>query len=288
MPQTTAELVSLLDLEEIEIGLFRGRHPNTTWQRTFGGQVLAQSLVAASRTVEVGRVVHSLNAYFLRPGRNDSPIIYDVERLRDGGSFSARRVVARQGGSVIFALNCSFHTLEPGLMHHDPVPPGVPAPESCPTIAEAMASRFGTAPAMLHEWDALDVRVAGDSGRGGGVEARSHSAHMRVWVRTIDALPDDPALHQAVLAYLSDMTLLSVATVPHEVAFLSPSLQIASIDHAMYFHRPVRADEWLLYDQVSPSASFSLGFSTGRLFQGDALVASCSQEGLMRVVPAQT
>ena len=139
---------------------------------------------------------------------------------------------------------------------------------------------------MLHEWDALDVRVAGDSSRGGGVEARNHSAHMRVWVRTTEAMPDDLALHQAVLAYLSDMTLLSVATVPHEVAFLSPTLQVASIDHAMYFHRPVRADQWLLYDQVSPSASYALGFSTGRLFQGDALVASCSQEGLMRVVEA--
>ncbi|GAA1396590.1 acyl-CoA thioesterase II [Luteococcus peritonei] len=283
MPQNTAELVDLLDLEEIEVGLYRGPQPRTQLQRTFGGQVLAQSLVAAYRTVPE-RTCHSLNAYFLRPGNADKPIIYDVEVLRDGSAFSSRRVVARQNGKTIFAMNCSFHELEPGLDHSDPMPPGVPAPEDCPTLFEVMAQRFGHTSPLWKEWDALEVRFAGDSGRSHQIAAGAHGAHMRVWVRTSERLPDDPRLHQAVLAYLSDMTLLSVSTVPHEVAFLSEQMQVASIDHSMWFHRAVRCDEWICYDQVSPSASHALGFSTGRLLQGDALVASCSQEGLIRVV----
>lgn len=284
MPQTTAELVDILDLEEIEPDLYRGQQPDTTWQRTFGGQVLAQSLVAAQRTTDEDRECHSLHAYFMKGGRTDAPIIYDVEKLRDGRSLSIRRVLARQGGETIFALNASFHVDEgKGLAHSDPMPPNVPAPEDCPTLGEVMGERFGTE-TVLSEWDALEVRFAGDSGHSKAIPAGAHQAHMRVWVRTTSALPDDPALHQAVLAYLSDMTLLSVSTVPHEVLFLSPQMQVASIDHAMWFHRGVRADQWLLYDQVSPSASNSLGFSTGRIMQGGQLVASCSQEGLIRVV----
>lgn len=283
MPSNVTELVDLLSLEEVEVGLYRGPQPRTSLQRTFGGQVLAQALVAAYRTVPE-RTCHSLNAYFLRPGAADKPIIYDVEVLRDGSSFSSRRVVARQGGKNIFAMNCSFHELEGGLDHSDRVPSGVAAPEDCPALFDVMAQRFGSSSPLWQEWDALEVRFAGDSGRSGIIEAGAHGAHMRVWVRTSDALPDDPRLHQAVLAYLSDMTLLSVSTVPHEVAFLSPQVQAASIDHAMWFHRPVRCDEWILYDQVSPSASQALGFSTGRLLQGGELVASCSQEGLIRVV----
>lgn len=284
MPQNTEELVNLLDLEEIEIGLYRGHQPVTHLQRTYGGQVLAQSLMAAYRTVGDDRLCHSLHAYFLRGGAIDKPIIYDVENVRDGGSFSSRRILARQGGKSIFAMNANFHVDEPGLDHSDPMPRGVPDPEQCPSLMQLMQERLGVSAKHFSEWDSLDVRFAGDSGDSGMITPGAHQAHMRVWVRTSDRLPDDQKLHQAVLAYLSDITLLSVATVPHEVAFLSPKMQVASIDHAMWFHRPVRADEWLLYDQVSPSASKALGFSTGRLVQGNALVASCSQEGMIRVL----
>lgn len=284
MPQTTEELVQLLDLEEIEIGLFRGAQPQTELQRTYGGQVLAQSLMAAYGTVTEDRMCHSLHAYFLRGGMPDKPIIYDVENVRDGGAFSSRRVVARQGGRPIFNMNANFHINEGGLDHSDPMPRGVPAPEDCPSLVQMMKERFGASSSFFSEWDALDVRFAGDSGHSKQIERGAHQAHMRVWVRTTSALPDDQRLHQAVLAYLSDITILSVSTVPHEVVFHSPSMSIASLDHAMWFHRPVRADEWVLYDQVSPSASNALGFSTGRLVQGNALVASCSQEGMIRVV----
>ncbi|CAI9408603.1 acyl-CoA thioesterase [Aestuariimicrobium sp. T2.26MG-19.2B] len=285
MPATTAELVDLLSLEEIELGLYRGSHPRTTWQRTFGGQVLAQALMAAYGTMPAERICHSLNAYFLRPGSTDAPIIYDVERTRDGHTFSARRVLARQRGTVIFTLSASFHELEEGLEHSDPAPVNVPAPEQCRRLSEVMSERFGSESSLFHEWDALDVRFAGDSGRSGEISPSSHRAHMRVWVRTTEGLPDDHRLHQAVTAYLSDMTLLGVSTVPHEVAFLSAQLQAASIDHAMWFHRPIRADQWILYDQVSPSASNALGFSMGRLLQDGLQVATCNQEGLIRVVP---
>lgn len=288
MPNTTAELVSLLDLEEIEVGLFRGRQPETKLQRTFGGQVLAQSLMGAYRTVPDDRVLHSLSAYFLRAGRTDAPIIYDVEETRNGGSFSSRRVRARQYGRTIFDLSSSFHVLEPGLEHSDPVPSDAAPAEDCPRLVEVMQQRFGKTSELWREWDALDVRLAGPSDKSRRDEGLDHSAHMRVWVRTTDRLPDDPRLHQAVLAYMSDMTLLSVSTVPHEVVFLSPQIQAASIDHSMWFHRSVQADEWLLYDQISPSASEGLGFSAGRLFQSGSLVASCNQEGLIRVLANST
>ena len=285
MPATTAELVDLLHLEEIEIGLYRGTHPRTMLQRTFGGQVLAQALMAAYGTVELDRICHSLNAYFLRPGRADTAIIYDVERTRDGRSFSSRRVSARQNGRVIFTLAASFHVPEPGLEHSDTVPEGLPDPQECPRLHQVMSERFGDKSLLWHEWDALDVRHISDTSKYGEPASHGHAAQMRVWVKTTQDLPDDPRLHQAVAAYLSDMTLLSVSTVPHEVVFLSPQVQAASIDHAMWFHRPPRADRWLLYDQISPSASNALGFSSGRLMQGGQLVASCNQEGLIRMVP---
>lgn len=284
MPATTAELVSLLDLEEIEVGLFRGRHPVTMLQRTFGGQVLAQALTAAYRTVPDERTCHSLNAYFLRPGRNDQPIIYDVEATRDGATFSNRRVSARQDRQVIFTLSASFHAREDGLSHSDPVPTNQPGPDDCPRLSEMMDQRFGISSQLWHEWEALDVRFAGDSITDPSLGGERHRASMRVWVKTAETLPDDHRLHQAIAAYLSDITLLGVSTVPHPVVFLSPQVQAASIDHAMWFHRPLRADQWLLYDQVSPSASHALGFSMGRLMQDDVLVASCAQEGLVRVV----
>lgn len=282
MPSSVAELIDLLELEEIELGLFRARQPDTALQRAFGGQVLAQALTAAARTVPLERTVHSLHAYFLVAGRTDIPMVYDVEAVRDGRSFSSRRVVARQGGQVIFYASASFHEAEPGFEHADPVPDGVPAPEDCPTLAEVLARASGRSAAVwAREWGVLDVRYAGDSRPGGALADPSHPARARVWIRAEGPLSGDRRLHQAVLAYASDLTLLSVSTVPHGV-LIGVNVQAASLDHAMWFHRPFRADSWLLYDQISPSASGALGLSTGRLFQSGELIASVAQEGLIR------
>jgi acyl-CoA thioesterase-2 len=282
VPQSIDELVALLDLEEIEVGLFRARQPDTALQRAFGGQVLAQALIAATRTVPESRTAHSLHAYFLRPGRTDTSMVYDVESVRDGGSFSSRRVVARQGGQVIFYLSSSFHEPEEGFEHRDPMPAGVPAPESCPKLSEVLASASGRSSSFWErEWGALDVRYIGDSRPGGSLLDPGHPARARVWIRIDGVLGDDPRQHQAALAYASDLTLLSASVVPHN-AMIGVNVQAASIDHAMWFHRPFRADEWLLYDQISPSASNGLGLSTARLFQHEVLVADVAQEGLIR------
>jgi len=282
VPQSVTELIDLLDLEEIEIGLFRARQPNTQLQRIFGGQVLAQALTAAARTVSVSRVLHSLHAYFLVPGRTDIPIVYDVEAVRDGGSFSSRRAVARQGGKVIFYMSSSFHEMEEGFDHLDPVPGDVPPPEDCPTLGEVLFEATGLPISFWErEWGALDVRYVGDSRPGGALVNARHPARARVWVRASGRLPDDRRLHQAALAYASDLTLLGATTVPHGV-FVGLDVQAASIDHAMWFHRPFRADEWLLYDQVSPSASNGLGLATARLFQNEILISNVAQEGLIR------
>lgn len=282
MPQSVDELIELLDLEEIEVGLFRARQPDSALQRVFGGQVLAQALAAAARTVPVTRTVHSLHGYFLRPGRTDTSIVYDVESVRDGGSFSSRRVVARQGGQVIFYLSSSFHELETGFEHVDPVPDDVPDPDDCPTLGEVFGRASGRpAETWAREWGVLDVRYVGDSRPGGSLVDPYHPARARVWVKVDGSLPDDRRLHQAALAYASDLTLLSVTTVPHDV-FIGLNVQAASLDHAMWFHRPFRADTWLLYDQISPSASNGLGLSTARLFQHGVLVSDVAQEGLIR------
>jgi acyl-CoA thioesterase-2 len=282
VPQSVSELIDLLDLEEIEIGLFRAQQPNTQLQRVFGGQVLAQALVSAARTVSVTRALHSLHAYFLLPGRTDIPMVYDVEAVRDGGSFSSRRVVARQGGKVIFYLSSSFHEMEQGFEHLDPMPENVPPPEHCPKFSEVLSEASGRPVSFWEsEWGALDVRYVGDSRPGGALAAARHPARARVWVRTDGSLPNDRRLHQAALAYVSDLTLLSATTVPHGV-LIGLNVQAASLDHAMWFHRPFRADDWLLYDQVSPSASHGLGLATGRLFQHGVLVSDVAQEGLIR------
>ncbi len=282
MPETTAELVNLLDLKR-EGEVFVGSQPQTMMQRTYGGQVLAQALTAAYGTVGSGRTAHSLHAYFLRPGAVTAPISYEVDALRDGNTFSTRQVTAIQGENEIFTMAASFHAEEPGLDHNDPEPMYVPPPDHCPSLADVMDDRFGKQP-IWHEWDAIDARFIGDSTPGGSIKPGRHIASMRLWVRTESALPDGIALHQAVMAYLSDLALLSVSTVPHPVVFMSDQLQAASIDHTMWFHREFRADEWLLYDMYSPSASHALGFSSGRLFQNGRLVASCAQEGLIRPV----
>ena len=281
MPKDVAELIALFDLEQTGENSYRAPVPNTRMQRLFGGQVLGQTLVAAALTVPEDRLIHSLNAYFLRPGAIDTPLDFDVEVMRDGKTFSNRRIIAHQAERTIFEMTSSFQLPEEGLDHSASVPTDVAPPEACPPLREVLQRRFGANVAFLSEWDALDVRLAArpDKVEDGGT--------MKAWVRTKQPMPDDPLLHAAVLTYLSDITLLSVTTVPHEVEFLSPRMQAASIDHAMWFHRPVRVDEWLLYDMTSPSASHARGFAVGRLFQDGHAVASCAQEGLIRVLEAE-
>lgn len=284
VPATTAELIQLLHVVPADDELFIGPHLSTHLQRTFGGQVLAQALMAAYATVRPEQVAHHLGAYFLRPGEADQDIEYVVDRVRDGRSFASRLVVAMQEGRVIFWMSASFHVPEHGLDHSDPVPSPVVPPEDCPSLREVMIDRFGVSD-LWNEWNALDARFAGDSGASRQITARVHSSHLRVWVKTTEPMPDDIRLHQAVLAYLSDITLLSASVLPHAVSFTSPRLMVRSIDHTMWFHRPLRADNWILYDQISPTAASSLGYSTGRLFQDGIMVGSASQEGLIRLLP---
>lgn len=285
MGRTLADLIHLLDLEELEPDIFRGPYAETQLQRTYGGQVLAQAVMAAYRTAPAVRWLHAIHAIFLEGGHSNAPIVYHVEPTRDGGSFSVRRVVAQQRGRRLFALTAMFHIDEDGLTHADPMPTEVPAPEDCPSMREVIAARLGERAARFwSDWDDLEVRFVGQSGPGGSIESGAHTAHQRVWVRANGELPDDPRLHHAVLAYLSDLTLLAVSTVGHPVVFASRDMQAASLDHGMWFHRPFRADQWLLYDQVSPSASNALGFSLGRLYQHGQLVANTSQQGLIRMI----
>ncbi len=282
------DLIALLDLEPIEVNIFRGVSPDDDRQRVFGGQVAGQALVAAGRTVDgkVGRdgagspggyrAVHSLHAYFLRPGDPSAPILYEVDRLRDGRSFSTRRVVAIQHGRAIFNLSASFKIAEEGVAHQTPMPDVAP-PETGDTFAERAA-----ADGRSGDFDrprAIDMRHLPTPRGIDGLEAGAPP--MRVWMRADGRLPDDPLLHACVVAYASDMTLLDSATRPHGMSFDGGSM--ASLDHAMWFHRPFRADEWLLYDQYSPTAAEARGLATGTIFSQDGrLVVSVVQEGLMR------
>ena len=273
MPESLEDLVELLDLETIDAGLYRGRQPQTSAQRVFGGQVLGQALVAASDTVDPERVVHSLHGYFLRPGDTAVPIEYHVERIKDGKAFSSRRVVASQHEKTIFYMSTSYQQPEPGLDHSDPMPTDLVEPEDAPTLASVFEQASGRkAEDWNKEWAALDVRLAGLSGR-------------QFWIRAAGKLPGEPALHACVLAYASDLTLLGASLLPHGIIIGDRRIQPASLDHALWFHRPFRADEWLLYDQASPSASGARGFATGRLFSQDGrLIASVAQEGLIRPI----
>ncbi|MGI8577736.1 MAG: acyl-CoA thioesterase [Nocardioidaceae bacterium] len=286
MPHSFAELLRLLELEQLEVDLYRGRQPDTRLQRVFGGQVAAQALGAAGRSVVEELSVHSLHAYFLRPGDTAVPIVYDVERIRDGRSFATRRVVARQHGESIFYLTASFQVHEIGFDHQDTMPK-VPEPEDCPTMGDlyrAVTGREGDR-SWEREWSALDVRYAADSRPGGTLVNDIEPARTQIWLKTAGPMPADPMLNSCVLAYASDLTLLGVSLVPHGVLITSRSIRPASLDHTMWFHRPFRADAWLLYDQHSPSASGARGFATGRVFSRDgALVASVAQEGLIRPV----
>jgi acyl-CoA thioesterase II len=283
VPSSAQELRELLDLETIDLNLFRGTQPDTVLQRVFGGQVAAQALVAGARTVEREREVHSLHSYFLRPGDTTVPIVYDVERIRDGGSFSTRRIVARQHGRAIYFMTASFQVPEDGFDHQD-VMPEVPRPDECVELAQLFRRRDpDNADHWEREWAALGLRFVGDSGQSRILPADEHPSQARLWIRINGALGEDPLLHRAAFTYASDMTLLNSTLVPHGVDVGHPKMQSASLDHTIWFHRPFRADEWLLYDQVSPSASGARGLGIGRLFSEDGrLVASVAQEGLIR------
>lgn len=284
MRSAVDDLLSILDLEPLEHNLFRGMSPQVGWQRVFGGQVIGQALVAASRTVPQERSVHSLHGYFLRPGDPAVPIIYEVDRIRDGGSFTTRRVVAIQHGKPIFSVAASFQTFEDGL-DHQAVMPDVPMPEDLPGEAELKEKFLAHAPeAVRRYWERdrpIELRPVDMT----HYFSRSKlTPSQNVWVRASAALPDDPRIHSCVLAYASDMTLLDTSLFAHGTSVFDPKLQVASIDHAMWFHRPFRADEWLLYAEDSPSASGGRGFTRGSLFSRDGqLVASVAQEGLIRV-----
>jgi acyl-CoA thioesterase-2 len=279
-------LLDLLDLEELEVNIFRGRSPQEGWQRVFGGQVLGQALVAATRTVEEERVAHSLHGYFLRPGDPTVPILYDVDRIRDGKSFTTRRVVAIQRGRAIFNMSVSFQREERGLEHQLEMPE-TPAPEELPSWEERSAEFRRENPKLEEGWLEREHPIEQRHVESGTFMG-SHEKlppHQRVWFRAAGQLPDSIALHQCVLAYASDYTLLDTSTLPHGYVFYEGNLQAASLDHAMWFHRRFRADEWLLYVQDSPAAAGARGFNRGSVFSVDGeLVASVAQEGLIRVV----
>lgn len=283
MRDILGELIAQLDLEPIEENLFRGQSQDLGWGRVFGGQVLAQALQAAERTVPEGRSCHSFHAYFLRPGDVDRPIVYTVDRIRDGGSFTTRRVVAVQHGKAILNLSASFQIEESGLSHQDAMPDtvdpdGLPgeeilAREVAHLLPEGLRKRAISA-------RPIEIRVVNPQNP---IKPDVRPPTKQVWFKANGTLPDDPRLHRHLLAYSSDFHFLGTAFHPHGVSWLTPGFQVASLDHVMYFHRPFRMDEWLLYDIDSPSAHGARGLVRGRVFTRDGvLVASTMQEGLIR------
>ncbi len=277
-------LTQILDLEKIEDNIFRGHSPQVGWQRVFGGLVVAQALVAATRTVDA-RPPHSLHGYFMLPGDPSVPIVYEVDRIRDGASFTTRRCNAIQHGRAIFSLSASFQVPEAGLEHALPAP-DVPKPEDLASESE-LRERFGPLmPEAMRRWfestnRAIEIRPV-DPLRYLGQGAAAPAQY--VWLKTAKRLPDDQEIHNAVLAYLSDMSLLDTALVAHKRTLFDADLQVASLDHALWFHRPFRADEWLLYAQDSPNSRGARGLTRGLLYAYDGrLVASVAQEGLIRL-----
>ena len=278
-----SELLELLTLERIEDNLFRGQSRDIGTKFVFGGQVLGQALEAAQRTVS-GRLVHSLHAYFLKAGDIEAPIVYEVDRARDGKSFSTRRVVAIQHGQPIFNCSASFQHDEPGAEHQLSMPE-VPRPEDIEPPQAVDPEQFSHISAKLQRWMA----------RGGPFEFRhvyprdevkvpKRPPFQHVWFRLVDRIGDEPDLHRAMLAYASDFHLIGTATFPHGISYLQPNVQMASLDHAMWFHRDFRADDWMLYAQDSPRASGARGFNRGSVFtRAGELVASVTQEGLIRL-----
>ena len=288
MKKALQDVLDLLDLEPIEINMFRGISPAEGWQRVYGGQVIGQALVAASRTVEdENRIAHSLHGYFLRPGDTTIPIVYSVDRIRDGKSFNTRRVVAIQKGRPIFSMSVSFQVIEEGLHHQIPMPEAA-APEDCPSQDDLRKNYINDIPEeyrdnFLNREDPIEMRFQDGMN---DFKPDPMPPHQRVWIRAVDKMPDDVRLHQCVLAYASDMTLMDNAIRPHGIGWTEENFQTASLDHAMWFHQPFRADEWLLYYQDSPYSGGARGFNRGSFFTREGqLIASASQEGLMRLHP---
>lgn len=282
MSQAVANLLAQLDLEPIEKDIFRGHGPQAGWQRVFGGLVISQALVAAARTV-ADRPPHSLHGYFILPGDPSVPIVYQVDRLRDGKSFATRRCVAIQHGKAIFSLSASFQIEEEGLEHAFSMP-SAPDPETLPSEDDIL-QRYGSMMPdhVRHYFERerpIEIRAC-DLSR--YARRKPMEPFQNVWVRASGRLPDDPAIHRAVLSYLSDMTLLDTALIAHGRSVFSRNMQVASLDHALWFHRPFRADEWLLYVQDSPNSSGARGLTRGSLYSRDGrLIASVAQEGLIR------
>ena len=285
MSDAMRELLDILDLEQLEHNLYRGRSHKVGWQRVFGGQVIGQSVVAAQRTVPADRYIHSLHCYFMRAGDPAVPIIYQVDRLRDGGSFATRRVTAIQHGHAIFSLECSFQVEEDGLEHQMPMPLDVPGPETLRNQIELLQETGHVVPDAVRKFWArerpLEIRPVNVEHY---ISRDKLPPRQNVWVRMTGAVPDDRHLQPAILAYLSDMTLLDASTFAHGRIGFDPDIQMASLDHAMWFHRPHALDDWLLYTQDSPNSIGSRGFARGFLYGRDGrLIASTAQEGLVRL-----
>ena len=283
MSKAVESLVAILDLEKLEEDLFRGTGPKTGWQRVFGGQVIGQALVAAQRTVVADRHVHSLHCYFMRPGDPKVPIVYQVDRIRDGGSFTTRRVVALQHGKAIFSMSASFQVMEPGLEHFMPMPQ-VPEPETLKSEKELAEKYIDHAPEHIRRyWQRerpIELRPVDLTHF---LSAEKLDPVQNIWIRATGDLPDDRAIQASVLAYASDMTLIDTSLFAHGRAVFDPDLQVASLDHAIWFHRPVRMQDWHLYSQDSPNASGARGFTRGGIYTTEGvLVASVAQEGLIR------
>lgn len=284
----TDDLLSILDLSVLQNNLFQGRSLNVGWKRIFGGLVVSQALIAAMRSVTAELLPHSLHAYFLLPGDPALPIHYEVENLRDGRSFATRRVVARQNGTAIFAMSASFHREETGYAYHLPMP-SVPAPETLMSEKEIAIKFKAHLPENIQHYllreRPIELRPI-DLKRYLGFDVSSNknmSATQNIWFRSSGPLPVDPLLHLAVLAYASDMTLIDTALVPHAKSVFDADIQAASLDHVMWFHRPFRMDDWLLYVQDTPSTFGGLGLARGLIYTRDGqLIASVAQEGLLR------
>ncbi|PPD43594.1 MAG: acyl-CoA thioesterase II [Methylocystis sp.] len=282
MDTPAGDLIALLDLQQTGESAFRGHSPASAGKHLYGGQVVAQALVAATRTVPADRPAHSLHAYFVLAGDPQTPIDFNVERIRDGRSFTTRRCVATQQGRTIFSMEASFHVLEEGLEHSRDMPTA-PAPESLERI-DALVDRFRAfLPAPAENWMkracALDMRIVAPE----TLLTANHAGQM-IWFRVQGPLPDEPALHNALLAYLSDMTLLNTALVAHGRNIFDPAIQVASLDHALWLHRSLRVDDWLLYVQESPNAGHARGLTRGQIYARDGqLLASVAQEGLIRM-----
>jgi acyl-CoA thioesterase-2 len=284
MGKALDRLIELLDLEQIEVNIFRGRSPDENRQRVFGGQVAGQALVAAGRTVPADRPVHSLHAYFIRPGDPTVPIVYLVDRVRDGRSFTTRRVSAVQHGEAIFTLSASFHHAESGPEHAGPMP-DVPPPETVERNSDRMARLLGQSPQQLQE-SPIDLRSIGLMSAEAAGDPSLRTTQNLIWLRVDGDLPDDPLLHVCLMTYASDMTLLDSVLLGHGLTWLDGSTSGASLDHAMWFHRPFRADRWLLYAQESPVAFGARGLARGQVFTAEGeLVVSVVQEGLIRSRP---